>query len=372
MERKNILFVTGTRADFGKLEQLANVAVKIGHKVTFFVTGMHMHIKYGLTKEEVRSRSQYDYFEFMNDCEGEGQDLVIANTIKGFSDFVSQNPPDLVIIHGDRAEALACCIVCSTKYIRCAHIEGGELSGTIDEVFRHCNTKLSHIHLVSSEVAKNRVIRLGEDCKSIWSIGSPELDAHSKNLGLDLSSVIDRYGIKDRDYGICIFHSVTSEVDRTKEYVKTLFDALQESKKYFVVIAPNNDPGSEHIFEKINTLSLQKFCVLPSMRFNHFSVLLRNSKLVIGNSSVGVREAPFLGIPSINIGTRQHNRNTYESIVNCTSNSIKEIAFKINNIWGTVFAPSADFGKGNASQKFSEVISSEEFWSRPLQKYFVE
>lgn len=372
MNTKQIVFVTGTRADFGKMEQLARVAVDEGHKVTFFVTGMHMHAKYGSTKEEVRSRLCYDFFEFINGREGDGQELVIAKTINGFSDFITECTPDLVVVHGDRPEALACCIVCATRYVRCAHIEGGEVSGTIDEVFRHCNTKLSHIHLVSSDVSKTRVQRLGEDARSVWSIGSPELDAHKQDLGVNLEDVIDRYDISTENYGLCIFHPVTSEYNNVRNNASNLFRALKKSKKYFVIIAPNNDPGSNFIFDEIEALPNTNFRILPSIRFNHFSVLLRNSKLIIGNSSAGVREAPFLGVPSINIGTRQTNRSYSESISHCLGNSAGDILYSIHENWGKIFSGSSEFGTGNTTEKFSRLLSSNEFWNRPLQKYFVE
>ena len=139
---RQILFVTGTRADFGKLEPLAIAARDAGFGVRFFVTGMHMMEKYGLTKTEVHRTPGVSVAEFINQREGDPQDLVLAKTVIGFSDYLQEVRPDLVVIHGDRVEALACSLVCATNYIRCAHIEGGEVSGTIDEIFRHCNTKL--------------------------------------------------------------------------------------------------------------------------------------------------------------------------------------------------------------------------------------
>ena len=369
---RKIVFVTGTRADFGKLDQLATIAAKNGHHVSFFVTGMHMYAKYGLTKEEVRSRSNYDFFEFINGRESDGQELVIAKTICGFSDFITETEPDLVVVHGDRPEALACCIVCATKYIRCAHIEGGEVSGTIDEVFRHCNTKLAHIHLVSSENAKNRVRRLGEDAGSIWTIGSPELDVHREDSAIKLSDVRKRYEIKKEDYGICIFHPVTSEVETTQKNAQCLFEALKGTGKYFIVIAPNNDPGSNYIFQEIDALPGNSFRILPSIRFDHFSTLLKNTSILIGNSSTGVREAPFLGIPSVNVGTRQNNRSSSNSIFHCDGFNTHEITTMIELNWGKRFPTSTEFGEGHAGEKFLELLLSEQFWELPLQKYFVE
>ena len=140
--KKNIIFVTGTRADFGKLEPLITAARDYGHIISIFITGMHLIERYGLTKIEVKRMHGVSFHEFHNQSDNDSQNIILSKTICGFSDFIDFTKPDLVIVHGDRVEAMACAIVCATRYIRCGHIEGGEISGTIDEALRHCNTKL--------------------------------------------------------------------------------------------------------------------------------------------------------------------------------------------------------------------------------------
>lgn len=369
---RDLLFVTGTRADYGKLEPLALAALEAGHRVTFFVTGMHMLDKYGLTKEEVHQQKRFNVIEFINQRDGDPQDIIIAKTVSGFSDFLQEHKPDLVIIHGDRVEALACSLVCATNYIRCAHVEGGEVSGTIDEQFRHCNTKLSSAHLVSSNEAKARVERLGELPETIHVIGSPELDIHRRPSGVTLDEVQKRYNIAARDYGISVFHPVTSEASEMGKQAESLFAALIDSGHYYVVILPNNDPGSERILSVIRSLPEDRFRVLPSMRFAYFSELMRNAKAIIGNSSMGVREAPFLGVPSLDIGTRQSNRGTAPSLLRCSSYDREIIDRFLRDFWGKRFPSSQGFGSGDAAQCFVDLLVRNEFWERPLQKYFVE
>lgn len=367
-----LLFVTGTRADYGKLEPLALAAANAGHRVTFFVTGMHMLEKYGLTKEEVRKTGRFTIAEFINQRDGDPQDVILAKTVVGFSDFIIENNPDLVIVHGDRVEALACSLVCAMNYVRCAHIEGGEISGTIDELFRHCNTKLSTLHLVSSEAAKARVERLGESPERIHVIGSPELDIHGRPSGVTMSEVREHYNISAPEYGICIYHPVTSEVAEIGEQAQNLFDALVDSNKNFVVILPNNDPGSEKILSIIQELPSDRFRVLPSMRFAFFSELMRNAEAIVGNSSVGVREAPFLGLPSLDVGTRQRNRGGALSILNCRPSDREIIDRFLAEYWGRDFESSKSFGTGDAAAMFVELLSINTIWEIPLQKYFVE
>ena len=114
---KKLLFVTGTRADFGKLEPLARAAHEAGFEINFFITGMHMMKRYGETRLEVKRFVGAEFFEFVNQREGDALDFILSKTILGFSDFVHEHRPDLVIIHGDRVEALAASIVCAMRYI---------------------------------------------------------------------------------------------------------------------------------------------------------------------------------------------------------------------------------------------------------------
>ena len=370
--KKKILFVTGTRADFGKLQPLASEAYKNGFKVCFFVTGMHMLEKYGLTKIEVQRYKEFEVIEFINQREGDSQDIIISKTIFGFSDIVQEIKPDLVVIHGDRIEALACSLVCSINYLLSVHIEGGELSGTIDEILRHCNTKLCSKHMVSSLDAKRRVQQLGESDEDIYVIGSPELDIHASNSGVSIDKVKEYYEIKNKEYGICIFHPVTSEVREIKEQATDLFDALSQTKKYFIVILPNNDPGSKEIKEVINKLDQSYFRVIPSMRFNYFSELMKNAAIFIGNSSAGVREAPFLGSPSIDIGTRQTNRAIADSVSHVSASERSRIINLIDQNWNKRFEKDSSYGSGNASYGFVNILSDDNFWKHSMQKYFAE
>ena len=369
---KKLLFVTGTRADFGKLEPLAVAARDQDFDVSFWVTGMHMMERYGLTKIEVQRVQGVGVSEFSNQYEGDPQDVILAKTVLGFSEFVRVHQPNLVIVHGDRIEALACAIVCATNYIRCAHVEGGEVSGTIDELFRHCNTKLAFCHFVSSHSAAERVARLGEPKESIYVIGSPELDFHSKPSGVSIETVRDHYDIPFFDYGICTFHPVTSEQDTMAEQAVNLFGTLDASGKNFVVILPNNDPGSDDIMAAIHKLPTDRFRILPSMRFSHFSELMKNAACIVGNSSAGVREAPFLSIPSLDVGTRQNARAQSASITSARAEERDRILAFLEQDWGKRYPANDDFGQGSASERFVEIMGQDAFWQAKLQKAFVD
>lgn len=371
MSRK-LLFVTGTRADYGKLEPLAHAAQQAGFSIGFFITGMHMMRRYGETKLEVKRFPNAEFFEFVNQREGDALEFILSKTILGFSDFVHEHRPDLVLIHGDRVEALGASIVCAMKYIPSAHIEGGEVSGTIDESLRHCNTKLCATHFVSSEAARQRVLALGESPDSVYNIGSPELDTHARPSGVTMDEVRARYAIPFEDYGIAVFHPVTSEADTIGAQAQALFDRLAASGRHFVVIAPNNDPGTEDIFAVLDKLPKDRFRQIPSMRFAYFSELMRHASAMVGNSSAGVREAPFLGVPSLDVGTRQNNRARAASITACSAFDVQTVDHFLQQQWGQRHDQDASFGSGDAATRFVATLLSASYWEKPAQKAFAE
>ncbi|MDE2791194.1 MAG: UDP-N-acetylglucosamine 2-epimerase [Paracoccaceae bacterium] len=369
---RRLVFVTGTRADFGKIRPLAEAARDRGFRIGFFVTGMHMLERYGLTKIEVNRVDNVDVFEFLNQQLTDGQEMILAKTIMGFSDFLAEHNPDLVVVHGDRVEALACALTAATRYIRCAHVEGGEVSGTIDELFRHCNSKLATCHFVSSETARDRVMRMGEPADSVFVIGSPELDIHGKPSGVTIDQVRRHYDISPGEYGIVIFHPVTSETDTIGAQATALFGSLQASERSFVTILPNNDPGSDAIMAVIRTLPASTFRAIPSMRFPYFSELLKHAAVLVGNSSAGVREAPFLGVPSLDIGTRQTNRSEAVSVTATAAADDLAIQAFLDREWGRRYPSCGAFGTGGAAERFVSILDDPGFWSKPLQKVFTD
>jgi UDP-N-acetylglucosamine 2-epimerase (hydrolysing) len=374
-KHRRIVFVTGTRADFGKMQPLAAAAAAVGFEIAYFVTGMHMLRQYGDTRLEVRAQVESmnaDVYEFVNQSPGDSHDAVLTKTLQGFADWVTEYPADLVVIHGDRIEALAVALVCAINYLPCAHVEGGEVSGTIDEIYRHCNSKLCRYHFVSSESAARRVQALGENPSDTFVIGSPELDLHGSESEVDLDEVRRRYDIDFEEYGIVVFHSVTSERESMRQQAEQLFGSLSSSGKNFIVICPNNDPGSEDILEIINGLPSSRFRVIPSMRFSYFSTLMKHAAVIAGNSSLGVREAPFLGVPSIDIGTRQHNRASLPSITNASADDVAAIERFLHEQWGIRLPRSKAFGSGDAGARFGQIIAEESFWVRPRQKSFFD
>lgn len=380
MTRK-ILFLTGTRADFGKLKPLIqSVDASEDFEVAIFITGMHTLSRYGYTLDEVYralpehrlrdgTRSVYVYH---NQVVGEPMERVLASTIEGLSRYLTEFTPDLIVVHGDRVEALAGAIVGALRNILVAHVEGGEVSGTVDELIRHAVTKMSHIHFVANEEASRRLLQLGERPETIHVIGSPDIDLMMSSSLPDLAEVKRYYDIPFADYGVIIFHPVTTDLADTERSANAIADAVLASGREHVMIFPNNDEGCELIFSAWKRLEGNpRIKLLPSMRVEYFLVMLRNARYLLGNSSAGIRECPVFGVPAINVSTRQTGRANSPCIVNVEGDRAQILA-AMKSSWSNLerHAPDLAFGAGNSAQLFLDAMDKESFWQVSTQKLF--
>jgi UDP-N-acetylglucosamine 2-epimerase (hydrolysing) len=372
-KQKKIVFLTGTRADFGKLKSLIKITQESPiFNVQIFATGMHLDDQYGFTVNEIYKSGFNNIHTFQNHVHTEFMDRTLAKTIEGFSEYIATQQPGLIIVHGDRIEALAGAIVGSLNNILVAHIEGGEISGTIDELIRHSVSKLSHLHLVSNNEAKKRLIQMGELESSIHVIGSPDLDLMNPNYLPNLKKVKEYYEIPFDEYAIAMYHPVTTEHTNIKKYSKIFVDTLLASSENYIVIFPNNDLGTEEILEAYKKLENHpRFKLFPSLRFEYFLKLLQESSFIIGNSSAGIREAPYYKIPTINIGSRQNNRHNGSSIIN-VSHHEDEILSAINSCRQLKLEEIdvSEFGDGNSNILFLNLLKTGVIWKVNCQKQF--
>lgn len=373
---RHICFLTGTRADFGKIKPLIIEASYVDSiKVTVIVTGMHLLDLYGHTVNEVRALDRgIEIVEFSNQHGGERMDEVFASTASGLVKLFEELAPDLLVVHGDRLEALAGAAIGALRGVVVAHIEGGELSGTVDGVLRHAISKLSNVHLVANAAAARRVIQLGESPDSIWTIGSPDIDIMLSTALPALSEVKEKYGITFREYGIAILHAVTTDSpERNGALAEAMIAAIRQSNLPVVLIYPNNDRGSDAILKVLkSTEGNENFRAFPSLRFEAFLALLKGASVMIGNSSAGIREAPVYGVPTVNIGTRQRGRHEGQTP------SVIDVGGERSEILGGIRAAlqmrrnvsEFGFGDGQSAQRFGALIADPDFWERTTDKVF--
>lgn len=286
--------------------------------------------------------------------------------------------PDIVVVRGDRYEVLSAAIAASYMNIPVAHIEGGDVSGTIDESVRHAITKLAHIHFATNEESKQRIIRMGEHPDYVFQVGSPELEFVAQNgftIGNDL---VNYLGVGDpidlsQPYVMVMQHPVTSEVgDNRKNIEETLF-AVYESKIPAIVFWPNVDAGTDEVSkairvfrEKYNPENMRFIKFIPA---EEFTALLRGAAALVGNSSAGIKEASFMGVPVVNIGTRQQGRLRSESVVDVPyeREAIREAILK--QVAHGKYPPSLQYYKDGTSKEIVKILSTIELYT---QKRFYE
>lgn len=372
---KKILFITGTRADYGKIKSLIKkVEESSNFEAYIYVSGMHLLEVLGNTYEEVLKDGYKNIQIAYDQANTRVASYDLGNVICSLTGYVRKIKPDMIVIHGDRIDALAGAVVGALNNIRVAHIEGGEVSGTIDESIRHAISKFAHIHLVSNEEAKKRLVQLGENINDIFIIGSPDIDLMLSDNLPSIKDAKDRYGISFNNYGILMYHPVTTEFEHLGNNIKNVVDAIIQSGRDCIVIYPNNDLGYELILEEYKRFNDKKrFKLFPSLRFEYFLTLLKNADFIAGNSSAGIREAAVYGVPAIDVGNRQAGRydtNKSPNIQHCSDNCYEILeAMSIIDEHRIV---SKMFGDGKSTEHFYEILCNEKIWNMELQKRFHE
>ena len=371
--KKKILFITCTRADYGKLKStIINIQKNNNFISGVFVSGMHNMKRYGSTYEEIINDKIHGIYRYSNQTKNMRMDEILMSTMRGFSPFLIRYNPDLVIVHGDRIEPLACALSSLLNNFLVAHIEGGEVSGTVDEMLRHSISKISHLHLVSNKTARKRLIQMGENKKYIFEVGSPDVDLILSDSLPKLDSARKRYNISFGKFSIVIIHPVTTNLKNLKRESEIFFSALVKTNLNYIVLFPNNDLGSEMILKEIHKLkSNNRFKIFPSIRFEYYLTLLKNSQFIIGNSSSGIMEAPYYGVTTINIGNRQSNRLKTKLIKNISFNE-KKIIKMVDQVKNRKIIKRKFFGEGNSAEKIEKLLLSNKIWNVNKQKSFID
>ena len=279
--------------------------------------------------------------------------------------------PDVVLVIADRYEALSIALAAVCMNIPIAHLEGGEVSGSIDESLRHAVTKLAHLHFPANREAADRIRRLGEPESSIVVVGSPSLDLL---VALDLTdlSVLDRAqqldgegGMVDfkRDYVVVSQHPVVTEYERGLHHLHETALAIEELGMPTVWLWPNMDAGAEEV-----TQAVRDFCArhpgihhFKSLPMESYAVLLKNAKCLIGNSSSGIRESEFLGVPVVNVGTRQEGRLRGKNVRDVPYEKTAILSAIREQIAHGPYRPEHLYGDGRAGEKIAKTLVEYDF-----------
>jgi len=280
--------------------------------------------------------------------------------------------PDVVIVRGDRYEVLAAAVAATYLNIPVAHIEGGDVSGSIDESVRHAVTKLSHIHFTTTDQAAERVRRMGEQPDYVFNFGAPELELVTENHFEVTNEFINRIGVGDavdlnKSFIMVIQHPVTTERDNRENIQKTL-DAILELEIPTVWFWPNVDAGTDQISNAIrsfrehhNPSHIRFIKFLPA---EEFLALLSKSACLVGNSSAGIKESSYFGLPVVNIGSRQSGRARAENVADVDYNKEQIMSAVQRQIAAGRYPSSQLYCKADTAKNIVDTISKVKLYTQ--------
>jgi UDP-hydrolysing UDP-N-acetyl-D-glucosamine 2-epimerase len=277
--------------------------------------------------------------------------------------------PDVVVTVADRFETIATAIAASYMNVPVAHVQGGEVTGSIDEKVRHAVTKLADLHFVASEMACTRLIRMGENPEAVYVTGCPSIDiaasvADSRELGFD---PFERYGGVGKrmdlsgGYLVVMQHSVTTEYELARLHIAETLHAAHASGLPVLWFWPNVDAGTDGTSNGIRAFREQgqteRFHFFKNMAPDDFLRLLCNARCLIGNSSVGIRECAYLGVPVVNIGTRQSGRDRGRNVIDVGYNREEIVDGLARHLGNGTYSRDLLYGDGHAGERIATALA---------------
>ena len=304
----------------------------------------------------------------------EGENLAAAAKTTGIgilelSSVFENLKPDIVVTVADRFETMATAIAASYMNIPLAHIQGGEVTGNIDEKVRHAITKLADYHFTASASARERVIKLGENPDFVFNTGCPSIDIAqfiTANPKLDFDPYAKYGGVGEQPdlsngYIVVMQHPVTTEYQDSRKHIEQTLNVLPKVNLPVLWFWPNVDAGSDGTSAGIRSFrekyDLKHVHFFKNMSGDDFLRLLKNSKCLLGNSSVGIRECAFLGVPVVNIGSRQNKRDRGNNVIDVDYNTDYILDALQVHLQNQNIAPSNVYGGGNAGQQIADLLA---------------
>ncbi len=324
---KKICIVTGTRAEYGLLKPvIEKVNSADTMELRLVVTGMHLSPEFGLTYREIEEDGYLISAKIemlLSSDTGAGVTKSMGVALLGFADYFEGNRPDIVVLLGDRYEALMAATAAMMARIPIAHIHGGETTeGAVDEAIRHSITKMSHLHFTAAEAYRNRVIQLGEQPQNVYCVGALGVENVKAVSLLDRKTLEEAIGLTFRPPTIMVtYHPVTLENQTAGEQLENLLKVIARHKELQVIFTKANaDPDGRIVNQMIDDYvekNRATCAAYPSLGQLRYLSALQFCDLVMGNSSSGIIEVPSFGIPTVDIGDRQKGRVSADSVIHC-------------------------------------------------------
>ena len=371
---RKVAVFTGTRADYGLLYWLMkDIEACTELRLQLIVSGSHLSPEFGMTVRQIEADGFTidDRVEILLSSDSSvGVAKGVGLGVLGFSDCLARLQPDIVVILGDRFEALAMAQTAMILRIPILHLHGGEITeGAYDDAIRHAITKLSFLHGVSTEAYRQRVIQLGENPQRVVTVGAVGLDHLKRSSMLSRAELSASLSFDlSKPYFIVTYHSVTLAEEPAQQAMGALFAVLDEYPDYQIVITyPNADDGGREIIQWIDVYAAaqpQRVLALASLGQQRYLSAVKYSTAVVGNSSSGIIEVPSFGVPTVNIGQRQKGRLAASSVIHCHSDVADlrralqaAVAADYPGVGGEVGNP---YGDGNAAEKIITMLRTAE------------
>jgi UDP-N-acetylglucosamine 2-epimerase (non-hydrolysing)/GDP/UDP-N,N'-diacetylbacillosamine 2-epimerase (hydrolysing) len=368
VKRRKIAVVTSSRADYGHLYwPLKELAARPSVEPRLIAMGPHLSPEFGHTVAEIE-RDGFAVDERVECLLSSDTDVGMAKTIGvatlGLADVLARLRPDILLLIADRYEMLAPAAAALALRIPVAHIEGGEVTeGAIDDAVRNALTKLSHLHLTTTEAARRRVLAMGEETWRVHRVGSPSLDNLRRRELIPRDALGARLGLDlDRPTVVVTYHPATVERETTAE-AGPLFSALEQLPQQLVFCYPNADAGSRAIVERADSFCRTRadahlFVNLPHLTYWS---LLACAELFVGNSSSGIMETPSLKLPAVNVGIRQAGRERARNVLDAEPNA-ESILAEVRRALAPAFRASLEgltnpYGDGHSAERIAELLA---------------
>lgn len=364
MIRRKVIYVSGTRADFGLLCSTLCMARDDSRlDISVCATGMHLSPKYGNTITEIEAAGLPIVARIPLDLtpgDGGMMALALAKALDGITKVLQVSKPHIVLVLGDRGEMLAGALAALHLNLIVAHIHGGERSGTVDEPIRHAISKLAHYHFVATSGAKNRLERMGERADHIFVTGAPGLDSLTLAREQTREQLCAGVGFESlRKTALMVFHPVVQEADAAAAQANAIIEAVLAEGMQILCLLPNSDAGAEEIRG-----AYSKYTEHPDVRLithlprQHYLDWMAACDLMVGNSSSGIIEAASLNCMVVNVGNRQREREQSGNVVNCAPDveSIVGATRQALAMRGRSFTNV--YGDGRAGERIIQLLST--------------
>jgi len=375
-----ILTLVERRADYSRMRPILKELYSDSFfEVYLVVTGVCLLDLHGKDIEYIKEdgfliNAEVPMFESAGTNTNASMVRALAKVLDGMTNHIESFQPDLVLTGFDIGANLATTIAAAHMNIPVAHIQGGEVTGTIDESIRHAMSKFAHIHFPATEDARNRLIRLGENPENIFSVGCPSIDTVLQTPEIDKKLLESKLNIDFSQPSILLIqHPVTTESDVSRSQILTTIEVIQEMGIQALVALPNNDAGSSEIIDEIKRSGLSWY---PSLSTDEFINVYRNIGAIVGNSSSGIHESSTFGIPAVNIGTRQQGRERAKNVIDVGYDKESIMAGIEKALFDVEYRKSVEnianpYGDGKSSKRIVQLLKTVNL-SGIVQKCFYE